>query len=269
MRKVGSILPSDRVDTGYSDPQEYQDRHRETKSASATERRTQEDSKFDQFTDELITGKPSTLKLPDYVACAARYQRQMDDLDNDQWNSELFHFVRCLKGHPQVADRSADDAFGYVSAAAEMKNGSDPWEALFGMNDSEVALEFLTVWNKIRFRPGWTPFENAASLAEAHPLYPEKCEGGKLELYRRFISIAGWLQFTMGDRNIFLPIDKTSHILMCDRSWISKLRQLAVADGFLIKVKGHVYVPGGKGKATEFRFELSLFSEFRDPAATQ
>jgi hypothetical protein len=162
-------------------------------------------------------------------------------------------------------DRSADDAFDYVTAAAEMKTGSDPWGVLFGLDDGEVALEFLTIWDKIRFRPGWTPLENAASLAEAHPLCPERCEGGKQELYRRFISIAGWLQFTMGDRNIFLPIDKTSQILMCDRSWVSKLRQLAMTDGFLVEMEGHLFVPGGKGKATEFRFDLSRFSVLQSP----
>jgi hypothetical protein len=110
-------------------------------------------------------------------------------------------------------------------------------------------------WEKVRFVPGWEPLDQAVER-EKMQLIPstERTEG-----YQNFVSIAGWLQVTMGDRNIMLPCEKLAELLNCKPMTISRYRRWAVEDGLMRQVKEHRFKPGGGGDATEFRFDTSQY----------
>ena len=72
--------------------------------------------------------------------------------------------------------------------------------------------------------------------------------------YDRFVSLAGWLQHTAGDRPIALPCRVVAALMGTDKHQVSAWRGLAVREGFLRELEKARYEPGGKGKATTFRF---------------
>lgn len=214
------------------------------------------ESAYAVFLAELESGILSSLPLAQFVCCAARHNLILFE-QAEGWCGLIWHFTRIMKLHPDVADLDADDAFKRICHASEPFGGLE--YVLELASDDLTEIQFVTSWDKIRFRPGLSPLQNAAAEADAQPLCPKRCEGGRNALYGRFVSIAGWLQVLMGNRNILLPIDLLAETLGCDRSRVSQLRQLACRDGFLQEVAAHEYRPGGKGRATEFRFDLTRF----------
>jgi hypothetical protein len=72
--------------------------------------------------------------------------------------------------------------------------------------------------------------------------------------YEQFLSIAGWLQVGMGDRNILLPVHKLASLLEVDPRTIGRYRQWAIVDGFLVEVAEAQH---DSGRATEYRFNVA------------
>jgi hypothetical protein len=258
MRRVDGVLGEIRFNTGYPDTQDTQDTQGDTQSSLRDHNQGSANQTFETFLRELEEGVPSSLTLRQFIHCAAQHYRSTWEPNQEKWCSALWHYVRLLKVHPHLADLDADDAFDLTWEVADDLGGLEDLLGV-GMDEESIELEFLTCWDKIRFRPGLTPLENAAAQADSMPLVPRRCRNGRNGLYARFVSIAGWLQVSMRDRNILLPIDLLAGILKCDRSRVSQLRQLACKDGFLEVIKKHLYKSGGTGRATEFRFDVSQF----------
>jgi hypothetical protein len=96
---------------------------------------------------------------------------------------------------------------------------------------------------------------------------PERIAKRRPAGYASFISLAGWLQVVAGDRPIMVPVEDTAEILEVDPSCISRYRRWAVEDGFLKEVGAYERPQGRrKGKATEFRFAVSLFPALAEVA---
>ena len=142
----------------------------------------------------------------------------------------------------------------------------DPWDRYFLIPKEDGQVEFLACWEKVRFVPGWEPLDQAVERAKQMQLKPrnERTDG-----YQMFISIAGWLQVTMGNRNIMLPCEKLSGYLNCQPMTISRYRRWGVDDGLLTVVKEHHFKSAGAGEATEFRFDTTQYNCLAASAASR
>jgi hypothetical protein len=144
----------------------------------------------------------------------------------------------------------------------------DDWERWLDVSREDAHAEFYGAWDQVRFLPGRMPLESALEYADRLPLeLNAETREGRPEGYQRFISIAGWLQVGMGDRNILLPVEDLAEALGVQPMTVSRYRKWAEEDGFLKQVKGHVYKGKGRGgKATEFRFKVGRFPILREAA---
>jgi len=169
----------------------------------------------------------------------------------------FFVFVRMCKGYwPE--GKKADAAFDEVAPIVKKLGG---WPPSFGneeIDGEEAYAEFVTLWDKVRYRPDETPLTNAAVKAKAYPLGTLRSTKDRpLPGYDRFVSLAGWLQVSMGDKPIMLPCRACAEILHTTARTVSSWRQWAVEDGFLKIQQEHRYHPGGESEATVFRFAVN------------
>lgn len=142
----------------------------------------------------------------------------------------------------------------------DLPRNRDPWEYYFDSDDADSArIDFMNSWNSIRHIPFQDPLQNALRLAAQKPLKPAHERG---TLYSRFISLAGWLQWLMRGKGIYLPTRTIAELLNCDLRTVSHLRKLAVKDGLLTVAKEHTFRSVGKSEATVFRFSLERFEAF-------
>jgi len=228
-----------------------------------------------QFLEELTARIPSTLPLPEYIAAAVRYNQIQVEKWHESggpWMTSVWYFTWLMKGHPQLTDLSVDEAkevIDEVFATSDyFKNERDnPWLELpfyDSSNSGEPEIEFLTNWDKVRCAPGRSPLDEAIRKSNEIPLEPSRCEDGKLPLYKKFVSVAGHLQVTMGNQNILLPCEKLAGVLGTNKMMISRMRHLAVRDGYLKVVKESRFRSKGNSEATEFRFDVSIFEGLGD-----
>ena len=164
-----------------------------------------------------------------------------------RFHTQLWTFTRVVKSHfAESAD--ADVVFwDLVVPEIERRGG---WEILDTWLDAEeIYFEFVCNWDAVRYRIGQSPLSNAEMMAEDHPLEPRRASKrpGFLKRYARFVSIAGWLQVSMGNRPILLPVEKLGGLLGVRPMTITRYRQTALQDGYLKVVSEHVY---SKGRAT-------------------
>lgn len=182
----------------------------------------------------------------------------------DVFLTPMFIFVREIKGHPSMQNLTATKAFSTVHKIIHnlQLNGKFGWEAHFDvLSEDDAEAMFLDHWNKIRYTPSQTPLQQAAKKAADSPLTPLKradCAG-----YCRFLSIAGWLQVTMGDRAIMLPCEEMAKYLDVSPRAVTTYRQWAEKDGHIRTVKKHNHLAG---RATEFRFDTTRFKALDEVA---
>lgn len=218
------------------------------------------------FADELSRGLPSTLTFPEYLACAIEESRRGVHGQRG-WQSPLFYLIRLIKAHPQFSKATAQQA---IRATEDILRAWRPfipkerlwmgdWGYWLHLGREDAHAEFLDAWDKVRYLPGSSPLANAYYQAKRFPLrLAADTKQRRTEVYEFFISIAGWLQVAMGDRNILLPVEELSEILHVEPMTISRYRKWAIEDGFLKEVQPHAFKGKGKGgKATEFRFDVS------------
>jgi hypothetical protein len=226
------------------------------------------------FRHELANGCPSSLSLEAYLIHVVEEQRGHE---SETWQSPLFYFIRILKAHPALSEATAKQAFQKVETimktwrhAIPKKPPSRPddWLHWLEVTRDDAEAEFLGVWDKVRYLPGFSPLDNALEHAQRYPLQLAKENADRRpEGYQRFISIAGWLQVGMGDQNILLPVEDLGEILGVEPMTVTRYRRWAKEDGFLQEIKPYEFKGRMKsGRATEFRFDVSRFPILRERA---
>lgn len=190
---------------------------------------------------------PWHLPLDQFVAYAIRETAGTGG-EGMEWKTELWEFTRLLRGWVKEGTK-ADAMF---SAADKVVRKHGGWWDVFSLEDEEAYTEFCLTWKKIRWRPDESPLQNALKKADAYPVKAPHQEKRSRPTpgYDRFISFAGWLQVTMGDRPIYLPVREVAKMLKTDIRMVSMWRQMAIDDGFLVVSQEHNFAAR---KATEFR----------------
>jgi hypothetical protein len=199
-----------------------------------------------------------------FVESAIQYTAGLADteLEHDEdWNSPMFAFARLCKAHPALTNLSDVDAMRTVENIMLTLGDSlgDPWATHFPVagDPDDVRADFMSSWISVKWIPFHDALSNATRLAQKQPLQSSQDRG---DLYRRFISLAGALQFLVGDeKSICLPTRRLAAILKCDQRTVSRLRKFAIADGLLTMTKAHSFHSSGKSKATEFKFASERF----------
>jgi hypothetical protein len=259
-----------------------QDTQRADRGSAGGEEERQE--RTEEGDREGQAGPPVHLPLGEYVLWAL--DNAESDRECDQLWQQPFLFARLVKAHPAVAKLPAARALAEVVRslrALARKFKADPYRHLAYfypdaqekpghcrldglLEDEDEPVEFLASWDKIRYLPGESPLDQAAERARREPLgLREDVERSKG--YRSFVSLAGGLQVTAGDRNIQLPCREVGKLLGVEPKSVSRYRHWAVQDGYLREVKPHVYRgPGKRGEATEFRFDVSQFKGLAEAA---
>jgi hypothetical protein len=162
-----------------------------------------------------------------------------------------WHFIRLLRGHPELRDLDRLTALKKLNLIFEELGWSNFEE--IGCGDSDFDATFLRCWNSIRCVPGESPLDSAVRLANRYPLGI----GGDdlLPYYCKVLSIAGWLQFTVGDRPIALATRMLAELVGCSHRSIATYLKMAQEDGFLDLVKKYPRTKAG-GMAYEYRFHI-------------
>jgi len=233
---------------GYTDSQDLQD----SQESQETHRHTPASATSAE--EELAAPSLWSLPLPQFVKAVVV---ELEDYD-EPFPSPFFHFVRKLRSFWAEGTITADAAFDEVTPI--IRRLGRGWPAGGGnseLDDEEAYTEFVTLWAKVRYRADETPLTNAAVKAKAYPLGTLRSNKKRpLPGYDRFISLAGWLQVSMGDRPIMLPCRACAEALKTTSRMVSIWRQWAVEDEFLKVQQEHRYHPGGKSEATVFRFDV-------------
>ena len=171
----------------------------------------------------------------------------------------FFEFVRMVKGYwPE--GKAAEEAFDAIEPIVRKFGAWPPTTGGDTPEGEEAFAQFTTTWRKVRYRPDETPLDNAAAKAKAYPLGTLRSQKRPVPKYDRFVSLAGWLQVTMGDRPIMLPCHGVDEILKTTPNMVSVWRQWAIEDGFLKVTKPHSFHPHGRSEATEFRFAVNRWA---------
>lgn len=227
------------------------------------------------FEKELPNGTPSSLTFAEYLACVVEeFNAPQFASEPEPWHTELFYFVRLVKTHPSMARRTCRGAFNEVvkvmrSWRSQLKpedKCKDVWWAWLDMNADDAEAEFFDSWEKVRVLVGFSPLENAVEIASRKPLNPRAgYKGERPSAYPRFISLAGWLQVSVGDQPILLPCHEVGELLKLSKQTIMRYRRWAVEDGFLEVIKEHRPPEGGQpGEATRFHFFVERFPILKD-----
>ena len=173
-------------------------------------------------------------------------------------HATLWSFVRGLRG-AFAANVSSEAVWDVANRVVQRQGGwADVFEGIGWSqldDDEDFYTEFIDLWDRVRFFDGQNPLDQALAKARAWPL----SAGGahRMPKFNRFISLAGWLQVTMGDRAICLPCRKVAELLKTTPNMVSLWRRMAISEGFLKVVRSHTFRSQGKSEATDFRFDVS------------
>ncbi len=213
---------------------------------------------------QLASGEPPTLDMGEYILAA--YAAFHDD-ERPDWATGMFDFVRVVKISRDLERLTGQAAFRKVDAVVrDWPQGDDEWLAYFGLDRETARAEFEFAWSRVRCPLGRSPFDEALRLADAKPIRfgDDDVLSERTDPYRRFISLAGWLQVTTGPRPIFLPTRKLGKTFKVAAMSISRYRDNGVRDGFLRQVGESK--PAKRSKATEFIFDVRRVPMLRDAA---
>lgn len=178
------------------------------------------------------------LSLETFVGfAAAAAHKEAEEHPN---RSAIWEFARFCKKHPVLADLSGESAFDLI-----------PWEDTT-FSDFETE-QFITCYDTVLFAAGEGPVDLALREADDHPLRQTN-----RKIYDRFVSMAGWLQHSVGDKAILLPQKLLAEKLKVPPSLISNMTNQAIKNGYLTCVKKAI----PKRQAALYRFDLKLLPRF-------
>jgi hypothetical protein len=224
---------------------------------------------------------PWCLRLDLFVAHVVEehHRREQRRKHGDPWHTRLWHIVRMLRGWHSEGVKP-EDVFRKVTPMLQdiFQNllGRRPpsgWELFHRGNvkaeggplDLEVAYnEFVLTWGKVLTTPDLDPLEDAWQKAKTYPITTKRHSSDiPTPRYNQFIALAGFLQLARGDRVILLPVREVGAKMGAHKKLVSGWRQWGEQDGYLTKVKDHVFRSAGKSDATEFRFNAEMLEWFK------
>lgn len=178
--------------------------------------------------------------------------------------SPIFTFTRALRS--KLDETTTIDQVWPTLARIVSRCGG--WPLNFpGVADERDAFAAISeAWERIRYREGAGPLENALVKAVAKPLGVPR--GDRAPGFNEFISLCAWLQVTVGNKPICLPCKKIAELLGVAPITISTWRRWAVLDNYLVQVREHAFRKAGTlTRATEFRFDVSRWDLLSQKAA--
>ncbi len=243
---------------------ESEEIHRQAKK-NIERKKTLSRDPYSTFVQELDGRRPTSLPLEEYLRAAYEYDRAYpQSTDHYEFHSPMFQFARLAKGHPDFAEHDAIDALETVEFHMSCWNDDDArrnvWEQYFEDEGTveDLRTDFMNSWESIRFLPGCSPLVNALRKGDVDPLSPPAERG---EGYRRFVSLAGWLQAVNPEAAIMLPVKSLAELLSVAPHTISVYRKWAVKDELLRELKAAIRPTSGAGRATEFRFAIEKYPQ--------
>jgi len=168
------------------------------------------------------------------------------DPDTEHWQM-VFHFVRRLLALPgaREAEQSmlllALDAFVNTLESVGYPFGKDYIE--------EYYIDFLTLFDKVKYAEGEGPLEWAFKQAKVRPIVPEPSLGSD---YQTVAGLAFYLQQLVGEEPILLPVQKIATLLGKTARHVSNLIHLLVRNGLLVVVDGDYRFTEGRAKTYRF-----------------
>ncbi len=225
---------------------------------------------------------PDRLSLPDrseppwewtfekFVSWASSYEIAYEegvDRPSIGWASPLWTFTRLVKS--RLAEGvTADKAFAATDRIVQSAGG---WQKMFswldGFSTEAAYAEFVTAWPKIRYRLQEDPLVQAYERAKRYRVRAPGREGKPpAPKYDEFISLVGWLQFTIGEpatngapttdgklrKAIYLPCRRIAELMQTTPRLVSIWRQWAIEAGILVITAPHKFRTQGRSEATEF-----------------
>jgi hypothetical protein len=208
----------------------------------------------------FLAGQCDPPPLWEFIVLAAEKNRdEVRDQDavrrgDARFHTPLWTWIWCLKGHPDLSGRPAEDAYDEVLSTIE--EAGETIDAVIGdlggVEVGDVWAEFVNKWDRVKNPPGAGHFARAVARAQECPL---DIPFGT-ETFAQFVSVAGWLQVLLWPEPIFIPIQTWAVELGCSTSAIGNYRQLAAKYGFLVLDSPY---DRGRRRAAYFRFDVSRF----------
>lgn len=189
------------------------------------------------------------------VIAAHKRDEQVSRAGGNPYRSALWTFTRHIKSHCTEGE-TPEEVFDEVDA---LVRGHGGWSEIAPELDAEeIFLEFTSNWRDSRYRTDENALDRANRAAQLRPLSHKRFSGNeRLEGYGESISLAGWLQKQVGNGPIMLPVEPVGRVLDKAPKTVTRYRQRAQDDGFLIVAVRHF--PGKL--ATKFRFAVEEFPE--------
>ncbi len=206
------------------------------------------------FEEEIRTNRPSRLAFNQYLIAAYEYQKKLTT-SPERFRTPLWSFTRLLSGHAHLSSMSAQDAlYETETQLHRVLHGS--WKSLFRdvLSDDDARMEFIDVWDRILYRPGYSPLDKATEMADRIEVIVKNCPTLG---YKRFVAIAAALQQIRYGQTILLPCHKLAEKMGCTPMTISRYRQVAIKNGVLQVAKSHRYSKTSP-EATQFRVNLEI-----------
>lgn len=221
-------------------------------------------------------GTTPDLSLQEHVLAAMEMEATSGHLEDFK---VMFTFTRAMKTATALDEKTAAQALAEIEKviarwpledddlpenASIARRAAAQWAKSLGVDAEDARANFLGIWDKVRTLPNRSPLDHALELAERRPInFPDSsCLKVDTEGYRRFVSLAGWLQVTRGNAPILLPVEKVGGRLGVKAMTVSRYRDWGELDGFLSKVAEHRFrsrpsPSGERSTATEYRFDVS------------
>ncbi len=254
----------------------------------------------DQSAEDRIAKKSAATQAPTITplgtAMVDAYQANKEEVEErnsqEEWKSCLLRFARALKGHPELSSLKPAKVLGLVEAhlcswtKGWAAKGSQPpygrsskgdnWLEWFGIERADARVEFVELWQKIRFVPGSGPLEQARdanrkcrlllpdSARDIRPLDDPKLRSEKD--YEFFVGLAGWLQVTLGDKDMGMSCRAVGLVMGVSPMTISRFTRWAIEDGYVRHVRQHAFRSSGRSLAAEYRFNTGMWPALGDKA---
>lgn len=196
-----------------------------------------------------------------------------------EWESDLWAFTRTAKAYPSWSGLSPAEALRTIESIVlgwptntiddhGMGRGArigERWVEWLAIESEDGRVELLTNWDKVRFLPGRDPVDNAIERAEREPLdFDPDNITLNTDGYKRFLSVAGWLQVVVGSDHIKLPVRLMGARLGVTRNTANGYCNAALADGYLELKREARHRHGGRSLAREYVFDVQRFDCLAD-----